>query len=124
LSPVTGPVLTFVLDVERVRQRVDLGEVERPARFQELGGDLGPALDVRQPAQHAEGGVDDVVAPVVAVREVVEVRLEEGRTVLQTAFGGQFAGHFDGLAGEVDAGHGGALPRPRQGSQPDEGLQV
>jgi hypothetical protein len=62
----------FVL--EGLGDRVDVGDVERPARTQEVSDDPGPAPDVGQPAEDAARRVDDVEITLQRRRQVVQVR--------------------------------------------------
>src|SRR5687767_7191956 len=63
--------------VEGPHHRMELRDVEGPARFQEMVDDTSPRVDVRQPSQDAVRRVDDVEAVLEMVREVVELAQNE-----------------------------------------------
>jgi hypothetical protein len=102
--------------------RVDLGDVEPAAGPDEVCGDARPAPDVRQPAEHALRGEDDIELALERRRQVVQVGLHErGR---DADVGGERPGSLDGLGGEVGPGHRCAEPRQRERVEPEMALQV
>src|SRR5215218_6246879 len=65
------------LVLEDVGDRVDVEDVEPPARSNIPRDDFGPATHVRQPAENAVRRVHDVERLVEHVRQPVDVRLDE-----------------------------------------------
>ncbi len=99
-----------------------LDDVEDAARGQVARDDLGPALEIREPAEHAVGGEDHVEATGEGRRQVVEIALDEGRRHAHPRREGARRG--DGLLREVHPGHGGAVPSPADGVHAEVALQV
>ncbi len=63
--------------VDRHHQRVDLVEIEDPARFDQIGHHLGPSVEVRQPVEGTDTGVDHVEGLTAERRDgVVDVGLD------------------------------------------------
>src|SRR6185369_967641 len=91
---------------ERIRDGVDLGDVETAARPDEVGDDLGPAPDVGDTAEHAARGVDEV--------EVVR----------EADLGGGPRREIDCGLAEVGAGDARPEARPRQRVNPEVALEV
>src|SRR6185437_2427127 len=58
--PVAQAADLAVDDVEAVRERVVLGDVEEAARRDQGGHRAGPGIDVRDPLRDARSGIDDV----------------------------------------------------------------
>ena len=109
--------------VDRPHRRVALAQEEPTTRGEQGGDDLGPAMDVRQPAERTDAGVDEVEGMAGQhVRGCIELGLDE----LDSSAGGRGEparlGHRRG--GEVQAGHRRAQPRQRQGVGADVALQM
>ena len=67
------------LVLERVRDRVDLRDVEATAGSHEMGDDVRPALDVGHPAEDTARRVDEVEVALEDVRQLGQVGSDERR---------------------------------------------
>ena len=94
-------------------RRVALEEVEKAAGRQEVRHHPRPSAQVGQPAEDPVGGVDDVPGPGQHLRQPQDVGLDEAR--VRCDIGGQRVGDLHRPGGEVDPGHSGAQPGPREG---------
>ena len=103
-------VTAAAFPIERPHHWVALPHQERASRLREPGHDLGPALDVREPADRSDTGVYDVELLVEHRRCPVHVRHDPAG--IETHVPREPVGHVERGLREVDAGHGGAEPPP------------
>ena len=112
------------LVLERVRHRVDLGDVEAAAGPDEVGDDLGPAPDVGHPAEHAARGVDEVEVAREGVRQRRTGPTGRSVAVGEADLGGGPGREVDRGLAEVGAGDARPEPRPRERVDPEVALEV
>ena len=110
----------FVL--EDLGNGMDLGQIEETARADEMRRDAAPGHDVREPAENATRGVDDVEPLVEHVRKPVDVGHDEPGG--NADIGCERPRRRDRLLAEVDAGDRGPETRPRERIEPEVALQV
>ena len=108
--------------VEDAADRVELDHVERAAGLEEARDDLGPATDVRQPADGAIGGEDDVEFFFEPVGQGVHIR--EYEPGLDPSLRGQRLRRLDCGFREVDAGHDCSFSGPGECIEPEVALEV
>ena len=88
-----------------------LVQIELAARAEQIEDDLGPAFHIRQPAERANAGVDDIERTVVQRRwGVVDVGRHEAGVdadLPRKRRGGLYGG-----LGKIEAGDMRAKPRP------------
>jgi len=103
-----------------------LGDVQKAARPQEMGDDLGPSVDVGQPANRAPADEHDIEAGRLRDRRrrVVEIGEDEISSVGQTQLTGQSPGSGDRIRGKIQADGIGAALREFQGVGTEMALQV
>lgn len=92
-----------VVVAEHPTERVELGQQQPPARPQQRRHHPGPAVQVRQPVDRPEAGVDDVEAFTQRRLGLVHVRAHEPG--VQAEVCGQSVGHLDRRRREVEPDH-------------------
>ena len=108
---------------ERVGQGMELDEVEASVRREQRADHVRPALDVGQPVERAEAGVDDVEAtPAERARRVVDVGVDE--VGLETGAACDVACRLDRGRREVQPRDPCALTGPGERVQAEMALQV
>ena len=122
-TQIRHPLAALARDrLEHPQHRVVVEQIENTARLQEAGYHLRPSLQVRQPAEHTQRGVNNVERFVQHRRQVIHVALDETRP--QAEFGVQPPSRGDGDVREVHTGGAGAEPAPRHRVQPEVALQM
>ena len=103
--------------------RMELDEVQPAAGTEQLGDDAGPRVDVREPAERADPGVDAVERSTTeSGRRVVHVgHLELG---VEARPRRQLAGREDRRLAQVDADDAGAEAGPAEGVHAEVALEV
>src|SRR5215472_729923 len=103
-----------------------LGDVQKAARPQEMRDDLGPSVDVGQPANRAPADEHDIEAGRLRDRRwrVVEIGEGEISPVGQTQLTGQSPGSGDRIRGKIQTDDIGAALREFQCVGTEMALQV
>ena len=101
---------------------MDLGHVEEPTGLDEVGHHSCPAGDVRQPAEDAVRGVDDIELAVQLGRQVIQVGDHEG--CRNPELGRQGPRGRDALRTEVGTRHDRSHAGPGEAVQAEVALQV
>src|SRR5438874_8739454 len=101
---------------------MDFGDVEDPARLQEVGNHPGPTFQVGQPAEHAARRIDDVESSLETTRQVVDVRDDEAGGHANVA--GELACLPDSRFREIYPGHPSAESRPAERVESEVTLEM
>ncbi len=128
-----GPVARALVEVavldrqvvvaEDLGDRVELDEVQAPAGREQRRHDVRPAVDVLEPVQRADAGVDDV-EPAPAERLVGAHDVAHHPVRLEARARGQLGRRLHRGRGEVQSGDLRAQARPRQRVEAEVALQV
>ena len=97
-----GRIKHQIIVRQHEQQRVELKQIEPSAGGHQVGHHVSPGIDIVEPVQRPEAGVDHVIGLTENLRRIVDIRLNEGG--LEAALRRELRSGFDRCTGEVQSG--------------------